>query len=29
MFLVARTSTYSPERGYDGISLFLVDLRDA
>jgi len=29
MFLVARTSTYNPERRYDGISLFLVDLRDA
>jgi len=29
MFLVARTSPYDPERRYDGISLFLVDLREA
>ncbi len=29
MFLVARTSPYNPERRYDGISLFLVDLREA
>ena len=29
MFLVARTSPYNPEKRYDGISLFLVDLRYA
>ncbi|MEM1610194.1 MAG: acyl-CoA dehydrogenase family protein [Sulfolobales archaeon] len=29
MFLVARTRPYNPERRYDGISLFLVDLRES
>jgi len=29
MLLVTRTSPYDPERRYDGISLFLVDLREA
>ena len=29
MFLVARTSPYNPEKRYEGISLFLVDLRES